>query len=104
MTPQCTRRHQDFRRHLVGPQKAKAVLLEDPGNTREQMVIAAPEQGGNAREQAQCRPIRPQLLERRPHQRPDEDDVTTALGARQAAKAAELAEPSKVMRIAREMI
>src|SRR6266566_3528359 len=93
-------RHQDFWRDCMGSKEAEAVLFEDRGNTLEQMIVAAAKDAVDSRQQAQRLEIRPDLPDRRPHHRADENHIAAPLLAGKPAKTAELAEGGPVMRIA----
>src|SRR5207245_40769 len=72
-------RHQDFWRDCMGSKEAEAVLFEDRGNTLEQMIVAAAKDAVDSRQQAQRLEIRPDLPDRRPHHRADENHIAAAL-------------------------
>src|SRR5262252_4731517 len=93
-------RHQDFWRDCVCSHKAKAVLFEDRGNALEQMIVATAEEAVDSRQQPKGLEIRPDLPDRRPHHRADENHIAAALLAGKPAKPAELADCSPMMRVA----
>src|SRR5262245_9704747 len=92
-------RHQDFWRDCVGSKEAEAVLFEDRGHALEQMIIAAAENAEDSRQQAERLEIRPDLPDRRPHHRADENHIVAALLAGKPAKPAKLTEGRPVMRV-----
>src|SRR5262249_5358152 len=100
LAPEGSFRHQDFWRDCVRSHEAKAVLFEDRRDAFEQMVIAAAEDAVDSGQQPKRLEIRPDLPDRRPHHRADENHVAAALLARKPTKPAELAYGGPVMRVA----
>ena len=76
--------HQQIGRDVLDPDHAKAVLLEDAADAGQQMIVAAAKRAHDLAEHAQRAPVQPDLRQRRPHQRADEDQVAAAL-ARETA-------------------
>ena len=90
-------RHQEIGRDILDANHAKAVLLENAADPRQQMIVAAAKRRHDAAEDAERSPVQPDLRQRRPHQRADEDQVAATLAAKQFRRAAELADRNPVM-------
>ena len=58
----------------------------DPGNARQQLVVAAPEDADGPRQQAQRQPVESQFVDRGPHGVADHDDVAAAFLAGEPAE------------------
>ena len=89
--------HQQIGRDILDADHAKAVLLEDAADARQQMIVAAAKRRPDVAEDAERSPVQPDLRQRRPHQRADEDQVAAALAAKQFCGPAELADRDPVM-------
>ncbi|MGY4469516.1 hypothetical protein ACVWWK_005225 [Bradyrhizobium sp. LB9.1b] len=73
------------------PDHAKAALLENAPDAGQQMIVAAAEGADDIAEQPERCEVDPDLRERRPYQRADEDQVPAAFFAKQPHGAAKLA-------------
>ena len=94
--------HQDIGGDIPDADHAKTVLLEDAADPRQQMIVTAAKRRHDAAENADRAPVQPDLRQRRPQQRADEDQVAAALAAEQLCRAAELADRNPVMAEARD--
>src|SRR4051812_42619415 len=66
------------------------------------MIVAAAESGDDLRQHSERRPVEAYLPKRRAHQRTDEHDILAALLGSETHEAAELADDTPVMWIARD--
>ena len=94
-------RHQQIGSDVLDPDHAKPVLFENAADPGQQMIVAAAEGGPDAPEHAKRAPVQPDLRQRRPHQRADENQVAAILRAKQLDRPADLADRNPVMAKAR---
>ena len=76
-------RHQDIGRDIADADHAKPVLLEDAADAGQQVIVAAAKCRPDLAEDADRSPVQPDLRQRRPQQRADEDQVATTFAAEQ---------------------
>ena len=93
--------HQQIGGDILDPDHAEAVLFEDAADAGQQMIVAAPERRPDPAEHANGGPVEPDLRQRRPHQRADENQIAAVLAAKQFDGPADLADRDPVMAKAR---